>query len=210
MIDFSGYVVLPSGGSGAWHRIERVEVDLVDARLIVDLASWPTVEAATTGFAAERQRVAIALSEVGVGALPAAIISSLTGIGGPLQGAVESSPTKDIKVVRSRKHQELAAAWNAERTAGVTLGGKTAPTDADSWTRYLALKTMVEDAGTWIDVPIPLADGTFELLTPAKARALWDALKSLERTLLVKLRDKIDAVQAAATVEEIDAISWDN
>lgn len=208
MIDFSGSVLLPSGGSGGWHRIEKVEIDLVGARLIVDLASWPTVAAATTGFAAERQRVAIALSEVGVGALPAAIISSLTGIGGPLQGAVESSPTEDIEVVRSRKRQELAAAWNAERTAGVTLGGKTAPTDADSWTRYLALKAMAEDAGTWINVPIPLVDGTFELLTLAKAQALWDALKSLERTLLVKLRDKIAEVQAATNIADIEAITW--
>lgn len=115
---------------------------------------------------------------------------------------------RTLAEVKTAKRQELAAAWNAERTAGVTLGGKTAPTDADSWTRYLALKAMAEDAGTWINVPIPLVDGTFELLTLAKAQALWGALKSLERTLLVKLRDKIDAVQAAATVAEIEAITW--
>lgn len=117
--------------------------------------------------------------------------------------------TRTLGEVKAQKRQELAAMWNMERQSGVTLGGKVAPTDADSWTRYLALKAMAEDAGTWVDVPIPLKDGTFELLTLAKAQALWTALKALERTLLVKLRDKIDEVQAATTVADIDAVTWD-
>jgi hypothetical protein len=108
---------------------------------------------------------------------------------------------------KAAARQRMAAAWNEARTAGVTIAGKVAPTDADSWTRYLAIKAMAADGG-WIDVPIPLADGTFELLTQAKLATLWSSLKSMERSLLEQLRDRADAIAAATTKEEVDAITW--
>jgi hypothetical protein len=103
--------------------------------------------------------------------------------------------------------QRMARSWNEAKTQGVTFGTKTAPTDADSWTRYLAIKEMAADGG-WVDVPIPLADGTFELMTQAKMVTLWGALKTMERTLLNKLKDKVGLINAATTKEEIDAITW--
>lgn len=103
--------------------------------------------------------------------------------------------------------QRMARAWTAAREAGVSIGGKIAPTDAASWTRYLAIKEMAADGG-WVDVPIPLADDTFELLTQAKAAALWAALKNMERTLLSQLRDRIQAINAATTPEEVAAVVW--
>lgn len=116
-----------------------------------------------------------------------------------------SAPT--LLALKRAKRQELAAAWNVAKAEGVSIGGKVAPTDTESWTRYLALKEMAGEGG-WIDVPIPLLDGTFELLTQAKAAALWTALKAMERTLLVKLRDKNDLVVAALTPEDVAVITW--
>lgn len=110
--------------------------------------------------------------------------------------------------LKARRRQAMAAAWDAERRSGVTVGGKLVPTDADSWTRYLAIKQMADDGG-WIDIPIPLADGTFELLTQAKAAALWTALKAQERALLAKLRDKVEAINAASTAAEVAAVTWE-
>jgi hypothetical protein len=103
--------------------------------------------------------------------------------------------------------QRMAQAWNAARAAGVSIGTKTAPTDADSWTRYLAIKAMAADGG-WVDVPIPLLDGSFELLTQAKAAALWAALKDMERTLLVRLRDRVQDINAATTQAQVEAVTW--
>lgn len=103
--------------------------------------------------------------------------------------------------------QRMAEAWNVARTAGVTFGTKTAPTDADSWTRYLAIKEMAADGG-WVDVPIPLADGNFELMTQAKMVTLWGALKDMERTLLGRLRDRVQSINAATTPEEVAAVVW--
>jgi hypothetical protein len=109
--------------------------------------------------------------------------------------------------IKRDARQRMAAKWDEARSAGVVIGGKTAPTDADAWTRYLAIKAMSAEAG-WVDVPIPLADGSFELLTQAKAAALWTALKSMERTLLAQLRDRVQAIDAAATAEEVSAVVW--
>ena len=103
--------------------------------------------------------------------------------------------------------QRMATAWNEARAAGVTLGTKTAPTDADSWTRYLAIKEMAGEAG-WLDVPVTLADGTFELLTQAKAATLWGALKDMERTLLTRLRDRVQTINSAATQAAVEAVVW--
>ena len=116
-----------------------------------------------------------------------------------------STPT--LAAHKRAARQRMAEAWNAARQAGVTLGTKTAPTDPDSWTRYLAIKAMAGDAG-WIDVPIPLTDGTFELLTTANANSLWAALKTMERDLLNRLRDRIDAIAAASTQAEVEAVAW--
>ena len=115
---------------------------------------------------------------------------------------------RNLAEAKKDKLQELAEAWTDERKSGVNIGGKIAPTDADSWTRYLAIKAMAEDSGTWIDVPVPLANGNFELLTKTKAGVLWEALKSMERDLLVKLHAKINAVKSAATIDDVEAITW--
>lgn len=118
-----------------------------------------------------------------------------------------STPT--LIAVKKDAIQRMAQGWNAERAAGMDVGSVRVPTDAAAWTRYLAIKAMAADAG-WVDIPIPLADGeTFELLTAAKATALWAALKSFERSLLAKLRDRVEAVKACATKEEVEAITWD-
>jgi hypothetical protein len=116
-----------------------------------------------------------------------------------------STPT--LAAIKRSARQRMAAAWNQDRTAGVSIGGKVAPTDADAWTRYLAIKEMAADGG-WIDVPIPLVDGTFELLTQAKLAALWTALKTMERELLVRLRDRVDSINAAADATAVDAVVW--
>jgi hypothetical protein len=115
--------------------------------------------------------------------------------------------TPTLLAVKRDARQRMTEAWNIAKTAGVTFGTKTAPTDADSWTRYLAIKEMAADGG-WVDVPIPLADGTFEMMTQAKMVTLWGALKSMERTLLARLRDRVDAINAATTKEEVDAVVW--
>ena len=116
-----------------------------------------------------------------------------------------STPT--LAAHKRTARQRMAGEWNTARAAGVTLGSKTAPTDADSWTRYLAIKEMAADAG-WVDIPIPLIDGTFELMTQAKMVTLWSALKGLERTLLTRLRDRVDSINAATTQAAVEAVVW--
>lgn len=112
-----------------------------------------------------------------------------------------------LAVIKRDAKQAMAAAWNTAREAGVTLGGKVAPTDAAAWTRYLAIKQMAADGG-WTDIPIPLLDGNFHLLTQAQAGALWTALKDMERTLLARLKARVESIAAATTAAEVSAIVW--
>lgn len=116
-----------------------------------------------------------------------------------------SQPT--LAAIKRDAKQVMAAAWNAAREAGVTVGGKVAPTDAAAWTRYLAIKQMAADGG-WTDIPIPLLDGSFHLLTQAQAAALWAALKDMERTLLARLKARVEAIAAASTAAEVNAVTW--
>lgn len=116
-----------------------------------------------------------------------------------------SEPT--LAAVKRTARQRLTNDWNIARCSGVMIGGKLAPTDADAWTRYLAIKAMASDGG-WIDVPIPLLDGTFHLLTQAQTGTLWAALKTMERDLLSRLRAKIDAINAATTAAEVASVVW--
>lgn len=115
---------------------------------------------------------------------------------------------RTLAEAKAQKRQELAGAWKATMAAGVSVGGKVAPTDAAAWVDYLTLILMAQEAG-WVDTPIELTDGSFELLTQAKAAALWGALKTLRRTQTAKLRDKVALVNAAATREDVATISWE-
>lgn len=115
---------------------------------------------------------------------------------------------RTLAAAKAQKRQELAGAWKATMAAGVSVGGKVAPTDSAAWVDYLTLILMAQEAG-WVDTPIELADGSFELLTQAKASALWAALKTLRRTQTAKLRDKVALVNAAATREDVATISWE-
>jgi len=117
-----------------------------------------------------------------------------------------SSPT--LAAIKRDRRQIMAAAWDEARRAGVAVGTKVAPTDADAWTRYLAIQAMATDASAWVDVPIQLLDGSFELLTKPKAGALWTALKDMERTLLARLRARVESIAAATTAAEVSAIVW--
>lgn len=116
-----------------------------------------------------------------------------------------SVPT--LAAIKRNARQRMAQAWDAARQEGVTVGGKVAPTDAPAWTRYLAIKQMAADGG-WMDIPIPLIDGTFHLLTQAQAGTLWTALKTMERDLLTRLRDRVDSINAATTPEQVSAVQW--
>lgn len=122
-------------------------------------------------------------------------------------GALTWFDSRTLPEVKTDRRQAMARAWAEARVAGVAIGDKVAPTDAEAWMRYLAIKAMAGD-GAWLDMPIPLADGSFELLTQAKWGALWTALKTLERSLLVRLRDRIEAINSAATVAEAQAVQW--
>lgn len=124
-----------------------------------------------------------------------------------VDGVVVWVDNRTLAEVKAAARQRMASAWFAAKADGVTLGTKTAPTDPDSWTRYLAIKLMAADGG-WVDMPIPLKDGSFELLTQAKAATLWTALKAMERALLAQLRDRVDAINAATTIPDVEAIVW--
>jgi hypothetical protein len=116
-----------------------------------------------------------------------------------------STPT--LLAHKRAARQRMAAAWNEARQAGVTIGGKVAPTDDAAWTRYLAIKAMAADGG-WVDVPIPLIDGSFHLLTLAQTATLWSSLKTMERTLLGQLRDRVGSINAATTQAQVEAVVW--
>lgn len=211
-MNFSGPVTLPGGSTMRFHRITRLVVDLTERRFFMDLTSWPTRESHDARFAGEQHLTYVDFAAVaGASGVLAEIRSALTAPGGPLSGATEALDDGTLEEAKRKKRVELLAAWRVDLGGGIDLGGgKIAPTDAASWTRYLALARMADDAG-WIDVPIPLADDTFELLTKAKAALLWEALKAHERTLLAKLRDKIEQVNnpATDTIAAVAAIVWD-
>ena len=116
-------------------------------------------------------------------------------------------PSRALAQAKADKRQELAGAWQDAMQAGVTVGGKLVPTDPTAWVDYLTINAMAGEAG-WVDTPIQLVDGSFELLTPAKAAALWTALKAHRRTTTAQLRDRVEAVHAAATVAAVLAIVW--
>jgi len=130
-------------------------------------------------------------------------------------GAVWSNATmnwiedRTLAQVKKDKRFELADAWDEEAKSGVTFGTKTAPTDDAGMQRYILLRLMAGESG-WVDTPIPLEDGTWELMTLAKAQTLWAAIKDQTRTLLTKLRDKVLLVDAATTIEQVSNIYWED
>lgn len=200
-----------NGATAEFHRVERIEFSKAGDALLVYGRSWATRLAADDDAAGvENWSLRVPVEALPSGAALLSNVATAIISSDYFSGAVHDTTdgaASDLANAKVRKRNELTAAWSAELAAGVTVGSKVAPSDAAAWTRYLALKAMAEDAD-WVDIPIPLLDGTFELMTKAKAGALWAALKTLERTLLDKLKTKVEAVQAAATVEEVEAITW--
>jgi hypothetical protein len=118
-----------------------------------------------------------------------------------------SSPT--LAAVKRMKIQELAGAYDADFRGGMNVGFVRVPTDDSAIGDYLLLRQMVAE-GDWVNTPIMLTDGSFQLLTQTQMAALWSALKTHRRTLLAKLKDKVTLVRDAATDTEakVAAITW--
>ena len=116
-----------------------------------------------------------------------------------------STPT--LAAIKRSKVQELAGEWDKDFHGGMAVGAVRVPTDSESVADYLLLRQMAAE-GAWVDTPIQLESGAFVLATSTMAAALWTALKTHRRTLVAKLRDKVEAVQAATTAAGVAAITW--
>jgi hypothetical protein len=115
--------------------------------------------------------------------------------------------TPTLAAIKKAKVQELAQAFDAEYRGGMAVGQVRVPTDTQAITDYLLLRQMAAD-GAWIDTPLQLEGGAFVLVTQTMAAALWAAPKTHRRTLVAKLRDKVELVQGASTAAGVAAITW--
>ena len=205
---FEGSITMPHGGVFTFHEIRRLTVDLQNERFLLDITSWPTRRSYDDRYQGDAR---IAVVEFGlvptVDQTLQSIIAALVGAGGPLEGAAQASPDDSLPELKRRKRLELASAWKLAQRSGVTLGSKTAPTAPDDLVDYLLLRHAATD-NDWVDQPIQLVDGSFEVMTPSKVQQLWSVLKAHRHTLAVRLRDKIALVQAADTAEEVAAVVW--
>lgn len=195
-------ITLPNGATASYHRAQNGTVDYVSGEAALRVLSWVT-EADISAMLAPSQEQFFTAPAAAI-ANPEQWLLTQPAFAG---GTIVTDPSTTLAGAKIRARQRMAAAWDTARAAGVLVGTKTAPTDAASWTRYLVIKQMAADSG-WVDTPILLSDGTFELLTQAKAAALWTALKTLERDLLVRLRDRVEAINAATTIPEVEAVAW--
>lgn len=108
--------------------------------------------------------------------------------------------------VKAAKKQEIASARYAAEIAGVTVGGVTARTDRESQALITgaALKAMQDAAYscTW------KAESGFVTLNAATVLAVADAVRTHVQTCFDAEAAKCILIDAAATVEDVEAVVW--
>ncbi len=118
---------------------------------------------------------------------------------------------QDNRTLEQAKQARIAAMKLKREQAIVgtfVWDGSTFVADDKSQTRLMGLKVTAGDPDfqpeNWL-----LADGTWRLLSATDALAVWAALKSHIRTQFIVFGARQQAILAATTVAEVDAVTWE-
>lgn len=115
---------------------------------------------------------------------------------------------------KSGKRAEINAARDAEESAGFDYLGKRFDSNAQAIKRLygaaMAAQAAIASGAVATDsfVDWTCADGTVLTMTYAQAAGVIEAMAVVGNALHMKARDLKAQVEAAATVEEVNAIQW--
>lgn len=142
---------------------------------------------------------ATAADDVGVKVLAAIAADALT---------IAPVTPKPLSEVRAAKRAELKAARDAAITADVTIGTRTWPSDAAF---KLKLSAIIARMGRGKPAPAKLRGTSGPAInTPTLLQldAIDDAIAAQEDAAWDRYWLRIDALQAAVTVAQVDAVVW--
>lgn len=108
-----------------------------------------------------------------------------------------------------RKKTELAAARYAEETGGTTLpGGMFIRTDARTQAALSNGAMMAKSDPAFVFQNWKLDDGTFTDMDAQTVTGIYNAVVAHVAACFAKEKSLCDAVDAAATIQEVKAIQW--
>lgn len=116
-----------------------------------------------------------------------------------------ASPT--LTALRLAKLAELKAARDAQQFGGFVWDGSPFDSDARSQSVLLGMFTTAA-LGSLPDTPFRLQDNSWRLLSAADMVQVWGALQALIAGVFAQFAALEAEVYAAATAEEIAAVSW--
>lgn len=116
---------------------------------------------------------------------------------------------RTLAQARSERIAFLRARRESQERAGFVWGGSTFDSDDKAQMRIMGLAVAASapafEPATW-----RLADNTWRTLSASDALAVWGALQAHIRTQFETFAAREAMVNAAATVAEVDAITWEN
>ena len=119
---------------------------------------------------------------------------------------VAPSVYTDLQLAQMSKKAEMAQARYDEEVGGLDVNGTQVATDRESQTKIVAARIMAkEDPAYTVDWK---ADNGFVTLDATTIIAIADAVLAHIQGVFAKEKTKIAAIEAAATVEEVNAIAW--
>ena len=122
-------------------------------------------------------------------------------------------PQPSLDDLKAAKRAEVTAWRDAAIAQGTEWSGHTVDTDSDAQRMVTALMVKMQTYKTigreWTPAPWRLKDGTYITLTEDQATALALAVSDYVSSCYAREGELAQAVTAAETREELDALSWE-
>ena len=215
---FTKAFVAPNGANTMFHSVKRIEAANPGDFITAHVQSFLTQDDAMSGSAVPSWSQPIPVPKTAIqGAFDADIEHWLcTGVAGPFLGAsVVAVTDTDLAAARIRQWARVKGSRNAAIMSGFEVEGS-GRFDSDLQSQVFIIGACVEVAGALAAGAPPetpadtwtLADNTTAELTLGGVMGLGTALGAHIRTCLAAGRALRSSIDAAATVEEVEAVVW--
>lgn len=213
IIAFEKQTIAENGAAVSFHVVQRAEMAPDGDAITMYVASWPTQQSMALGVDA----VALAAHRVSLDTLPtcsgllADLSAAITASGWLAGAAVVNNNDSSLAAAKTRRWAFIKAARDQKEYGGFVWDGSTFDSDLQAQTRIqggVQLANMAAASNQPFGIDWTLADNSVRTLSGADMVAVGLALAQHVQTLHEVGRGLREQIDAATTVEQVNAVQW--
>lgn len=201
-------IQLPNGVTGLYHKIVKIETINYGTGLQAQVGSWPTYESYESGIPAIwNHYIEIPILDLYSRTQQYLLLTE------PFTGSTIMPEVSDLEKEKLKKWFEIKLERNRREFGGFTWGGSIFDSDSTAQSRIqggVQLATIAQASNQPFTINWTLQDNSVIALNGTQMIQVGMALAQHVQTLHETARVLRAQVDAATTVEQIEAINWPN